>query len=148
MAEDSSRDRIRALVRDVLSKIPSEQTGESVPEPAKTTRFIDMAPEDSSMKMSPVTRDESSKMVITEDDVRGLDAGSVLRIGQSARMTPLAADIVKEKQIELVRRAPRRGSGASRTIAVGADHGGFKMKESLKLLLAEMGHRVHDFGTD
>ncbi|MBA3513630.1 MAG: ribose 5-phosphate isomerase B [Pyrinomonadaceae bacterium] len=33
-------------------------------------------------------------------------------------------------------------------IAIGADHGGFKMKEELKGFLAETGHRVHDFGTN
>ena len=33
-------------------------------------------------------------------------------------------------------------------IAVGADHGGFKMKEELKIFLSEAGHRVHDFGTN
>ncbi len=33
-------------------------------------------------------------------------------------------------------------------IAVGADHGGFKMKEELKSLLNELGHQVHDFGTN
>jgi ribose 5-phosphate isomerase B len=33
-------------------------------------------------------------------------------------------------------------------IAVGADHGGFKMKEELKNFLIESGHRVHDFGTN
>jgi ribose 5-phosphate isomerase B len=33
-------------------------------------------------------------------------------------------------------------------IAVGSDHGGFKMKEELKKLLSELGHRVHDFGTN
>jgi ribose 5-phosphate isomerase B len=33
-------------------------------------------------------------------------------------------------------------------IAVGADHGGFKMKEELKALLKELGHQVHDFGTN
>src|SRR6185369_11373222 len=93
-----------------------------------------------------VTRDESSKNVITEDDVRGLEPGAVLRIGEDARLTPLAADIVKERNIELVRRASRRGSKASKLIAVGADHGGFQMKEELKVLLAELGHKVQDFG--
>ncbi|MBA3255189.1 MAG: ribose 5-phosphate isomerase B [Pyrinomonadaceae bacterium] len=33
-------------------------------------------------------------------------------------------------------------------IAVGADHGGFKMKEELKGFLGEAGHRVRDFGTN
>ena len=67
--------------------------------------------------------------------MRGLEAGAVLRIGEDARLTPLAADIVNEKKIEIVRRASRRGSKASKIVAVGADHGGFKMKEELKVVL-------------
>jgi ribose 5-phosphate isomerase B len=70
----------------------------------------------------------------------------VLRIGEDARLTPLAADIVSERKIEIVRRASRRGSRASKIVAVGADHGGFKMKEELKVVLSELGHRVQDFG--
>jgi ribose 5-phosphate isomerase B len=60
----------------------------------------------------------------------------------------LAADIVSEKRIELLRRVPRRGSKTSRLIAVGADHGGFKMKQELKAFLGGLGHQVHDFGTN
>jgi ribose 5-phosphate isomerase B len=149
MPEDNStRDRIRALVRDVLDKIPAEEGETAAPASESTaTRFIDVAPVNPSTSQS-VTRDESSKKVITEDDVRGLDAGAVLRIAEGARLTPLAADIVREKSIEIVRRTSRRGSTATRMIAVGADHGGFKMKQDLKAFLAEAGHRVHDFGTD
>jgi ribose 5-phosphate isomerase B len=33
-------------------------------------------------------------------------------------------------------------------IAVGADHGGFQMKQEVKAFLNELGHQVHDFGTD
>ena len=140
MADDSTRDRIRALVRDVL-----EKTG-SAPE-TTSTRFINTVPETKAQSAG-VTRDESSKSVITEDDVRGLEPGAVLRIGEDARLTPLAADIVKERQIEIVRRSSRRGSKTSKLIAVGADHGGFKMKEELKALLGQLGHKVQDFGTD
>src|SRR5262249_16710479 len=53
-----------------------------------------------------------------------------------------------ERQIEIVRRASRRGSKTTKLVAVGADHGGFTMKEELKGLLAQMGHRVQDFGTN
>jgi len=53
-----------------------------------------------------------------------------------------------KKNIEIVRRVPRRGSKATKLIAIGADHGGFKMKQELKAFLSESGHRVHDFGTD
>lgn len=138
MADDATRDRVRALVREVLEKAGPES-------PAPTpTRFVNTVSESSTQPA--VTRDESAKSVITEDDVRGLEPGAVLRIGEDARMTPLAADIVNEKKIEIVRRTSRRGSTASKLIAVGADHGGFKMKEELKGVLSDLGHRVQDFG--
>src|SRR5258708_4329180 len=102
MPEDhSTRDRIRAVVRDVLDKIPPEEA--NAPAPAKDslpTRFIDTAPAPPGTRTA-ITRDESSKKVITEDDVRGLERGEVLRIAEGARLTPLAADIVREKQIEI-----------------------------------------------
>jgi ribose 5-phosphate isomerase B len=148
---DSNRDRIRALVRDVLDKaIPADDASGDARAASHTqtaTRFIDTAPK-SSTSEAPISRDESSKMVITEDDVRGLEQGAVLRIAEGARLTPLAADIVAEKGIELIRRVPRRGSKSVKMVAVGADHGGFKMKEELKSFLADQGHRVHDFGTN
>lgn len=146
------RDRIRALVRDVLNKIPpAEPSASNQPvasSSAPASRFVDTIPTSSSEASNSVTRDESSKMVITEDDVRGLEAGSVLRIAEGARLTPLAADIVKDRRIELVQRISRHGSQASKLVAVGADHGGYKMKEELKRLLIELGHRVQDFGTN
>jgi ribose 5-phosphate isomerase B len=153
MAEDhATRDRIRALVRDVLNQAtpadvdsaPEPTTGEAAP----ASRFTDFAPKNLPTPEAPITRDESSKAVITEDDVRGLEKGAVLRIAEGARLTPLAADIVSERQIEIVRRVPRRGSKTSKLVAVGADHGGFPMKEELKTFLSELGHRVHDFGTN
>lgn len=142
MDDNSQRDRIRALVRDVLDKALPEEASDATP-----SRFIDVSRPPAQNDTTP-TRDESSKTVITEDDVRGLENGSVLRIAEGARLTPLAADLVKEKGIEITRRVPRRGSRASKMIAVGADHGGFKMKEELKSFLNELGHQVHDFGTN
>ena len=147
---DETRDRVRALVREVLAKAspPGAITQpEQPPRPEQpASRFVQVAPENEST--ANITRDESSKSVITEDDVRGLESGAVLRISEDARMTPLAADIIREKQIEIVRRSSRRGSKISKLIAVGADHGGFPMKEELKAYLVELGHRVHDFGTN
>ncbi len=148
MADQSNRDRIRALVRNVLDQAtPTEGSADKQGAERTATRFIDTAPQ-STLAEATVTRDESSKVVITEDDVRGLERGAILRIGEGVRLTPLAADIVNEKGIELVRRIPRQGSQASKMIAVGSDHGGFKMKEELKGFLSEAGHRVHDFGTN
>jgi ribose 5-phosphate isomerase B len=149
MADDATRDRVRALVRDVLSKaVPAEFETSTSPQPAPTSAsFTPSAPPAPSPGPT-VTRDESAKLVITEDDVRGLERGSVLRIAEGARLTPLAADIIKDRGIEVVRRVPRSGLTQKRTVAIGADHGGFPMKEELKAFLGELGHRVHDFGTN
>jgi ribose 5-phosphate isomerase B len=162
---DSTRDRVRALVREVLKNAapaeeadgsegshadgPAARTVSGVDAPARA-RVVDVAPSARAQE-SPArdyTHDESSKSVITEDDVRSLPEGARLRVAEGARLTALAADIVRERRIELVRRAPRRGARAEKIVAVGADHGGYPMKEELKKLLAELGHRVRDFGTN
>jgi ribose 5-phosphate isomerase B len=146
MADEATRDRVRALVRDVLSKTMPDSPAQHSPATAQASG----GPHQNvpSTASSAVTRDESAKLVITEDDVRGLERGAVLRIAENARLTPLAADIVSERGIEIVRRVSRSGSKQIKTVAVGADHGGFPMKEELKTFLAELGHRVHDFGTN
>ncbi|MFN2497890.1 MAG: ribose 5-phosphate isomerase B [Pyrinomonadaceae bacterium] len=144
MDDNITRDRIRALVRDVLDKALPEETS-FTSQPASSP-FIDTAPK-AKAGVAP-TVDESSKTIITEDDVRDLAAGSVLRIAESARLTPLASDIVSDKNIQIVRRLPRRGSDSSKLVAIGADHGGFKMKEELNAFLSSLGHHVHDFGTN
>ena len=174
--EPSTRDRVRALVREVLNNaLPEEESGgasqtvspssASAPPAAASSPTITPAsspprattsvlPQGSAKSPAsaadekPIARDESSKTVITEADVHGLERGARLRIAEGARLTPLAADIVREQGIELVRRPTRRGSRESRSIAVGADHGGYPLKEELKIHLAELGQRVRDFGTN
>ena len=153
----TTRDRVRALVREVLDNALPDAEEEPLPGSAASPAPISSSnappplasPRSASPELVelPVARDESSKSVITEDDVRGLAEGARLRIAEGARLTPLAADVVRERRIELVRRAARRGSGQAKTLAVGADHGGYPLKEELKNFLAELGHRVRDFGT-
>jgi ribose 5-phosphate isomerase B len=148
MTDESTRDRVRALVREVLSNA-APQSGDAYTVssvPSSTSRFVDIVPAEDAPEGT--THDESSKQIITEDDIRGLESGARLQIAEGARLTPLAADIVNEKKINLLRRPSRRGSQTTKSIAVGADHGGFQMKEELKMLLSQLGHRVHDFGTD
>jgi ribose 5-phosphate isomerase B len=166
--EQSTRDRVRALVRDVLQNaLPEDEQDERPgaspsssasgaatptppPTPATPARIVEVAPTTTkaATEDDAVERDESSKTVITEGDVHDLAPGSRLRIAEGARLTPLAADIVRERRIELVRRRSRRGSRAERIVAVGSDHGGYALKEELKRLLSELGHRIRDFGTD
>lgn len=145
MSDNPTRESVRALVRDALQTAASDKAVAQVP----SSRFIDVAPPPPAAAPAPEwDRDESAKTVITEDDVRGLARGARLRIAENARLTPLAADLVQEQGIILLRRVPRRGSQKIQTIAVGADHGGYAMKEALKKFLADAGQNVRDFGTN
>ena len=90
--------------------------------------------------------DERGKRVITEREIRQADPGDTLRIDESALITPLAEDLVRERGIK-IERARRRSAASRQKIALGADHGGFEMKEALKLVLADLGHDYQDFGT-
>ncbi|MEJ7711505.1 MAG: hypothetical protein WKF84_16980 [Pyrinomonadaceae bacterium] len=92
-ADRETRDRVRALVRDVLKNAqPSdderaEEEGASVGKKTLSAAASTPAPLPTEL---PFARDESAKQVITEDDVRGLEEGARLRIAESARLTPLA----------------------------------------------------------
>ncbi|MDP3775734.1 MAG: RpiB/LacA/LacB family sugar-phosphate isomerase, partial [Gemmatimonadales bacterium] len=105
----------------------------------------------------------SKARAITEADVRRAAGGArTLAVAKGAVVTPAARDLAKQLGVALVStgdgsREPgavpsTRDAGtapASRlpTIALGADHGGFPMKEHLKGVLAELGHDVLDVGT-
>jgi ribose 5-phosphate isomerase B len=124
--DEQNRDAIRSLVREAVRR----QVGGSA----------DGAP-------APELVDESVKTVITEADVRDLAAGAALLVRQEAILTPAAQDLIRERGIEVRRRAARVGSGARRIVAVASDHGGFTMKERLKRHLDQLGHVPRDFGT-
>ncbi|HVE56949.1 MAG TPA: ribose 5-phosphate isomerase B [Pyrinomonadaceae bacterium] len=144
MAEDKeTRERVRELVKQVLANVPlEEEPAENYPQRVVVNSLQDKVDKE-------FDRDESAKTLITEDDLRGLEAGAKLRISENARFTPLANDIIGEKGIVLVKKSSRRAAVTKiRTIAVGADHGGFEFKEKLKNFLSELGLNVRDFGTN
>jgi len=144
MAEDKeTRDRVRELVKQVLESVPLEEEPQQETFP---TRVVVNSLQDKIDKE--YDRDESAKSLITEDDLRGLDAGAKIRVAENAKFTPLAQDIVREKNIELIRKSSRRGSLKVKTVAVGCDHGGFEYKEKLKDFLNELDLQVRDFGTN
>ncbi len=91
--------------------------------------------------------DESVKHVITESDVQSVPAQAKLLLREDAIITPAALDLLRERGIELRYRTQPQRAGARRVIALGADHGGFEMKEALKKMLAESGFATRDFGT-
>jgi ribose 5-phosphate isomerase B len=141
----STRERVRAMVREVLASVPAE--AESPVEKANEPEHVIV----NSLKEKrerEYDRDESSKSLITEDDLRGLEYGSRVRVGANAKFTPLAQDIVSEKGIELIIKQSRDAGLVIRSVAVGADHGGFEMKEQLKTFLSDLGVQVRDFGTN
>ncbi len=86
--------------------------------------------------------DLTDKTLITEEDIRAANAGVTLRISGKALVTPLAADLAREKRIALERVARRP------KIAIASDHGGFEMKEELKGLLDELDFPYEDLGTN
>ena len=144
-----TRERVRALVRQVLATVPTEgepalasPTGtQHVPEHVIVNSLQDKVGKEYDL-------DESAKSLLTEDDLRGLEPGSKIRVAENVMFTPLANDIINDLQIELIRKAPRKNTSKVRSVAVGADHGGFKMKHQLVSFLTDLGLQVRDFGTD
>lgn len=142
-----TRDRIRELVKQVLATVPTE--GDS-----SSPDMADESPEHvvvNSLKDKvgkEFDRDESAKSLLTEDDLRGLEPGSRLRVAENVKFTSLANDIINERKIELIRKESRHNTTKVRSVAIGADHGGFKMKEQLKAFLSDRGLQVRDFGTE
>ena len=89
--------------------------------------------------------DERGKRVITEHEIRPASYGDTLRIDEGAILTPLAQDLARERDIRI--ESVRRRAARRKRIALGADHGGFEMKEEVKRVLADLGHDYQDLGT-
>ena len=140
----NTRERVRALVREVLESVPAEEPVET-PDKAPEHLVVNSLREKAEREFD---RDESSKSLITEDDLRGLEAGARVRISENAKFTPLAHDIVADRQIVLIRKKPRTDGLKVRSVAIGSDHGGFNQKEDLKTFLSQLGLQVRDFGTN
>lgn len=147
---NETRDRVRELVRQVLASVPTEGEGSPITSAAAASTggvehvIVNSLQEKMGREWD---RDESAKSLITEDDLRGLDAGSRVRVAENAKFTPLASDIVNDLQLELIRKAPRKSPVKIRSVAIGADHGGYRLKEQIKGYLADFGLNVRDFGT-
>ena len=81
-------------------------------------------------------------------------AGGRLTVPIDAAVTPLARDTAMERRVQLVRESgavpsasPSPATREDRTVALGADHGGYEMKEELRAYLGELGYKVVDCGT-
>jgi len=147
-SKKETRDRVRALVQQVLAAVPTEGEEHSPPPPvgrAPQHVVVNSLREHHGREFD---RDESAKNLLTEDDLRGLEPGSRLRVAENVKFTALAEDIVSERGIQLIRKTSRQNTTKIRSVAIGADHGGFNFKEQLKSYLTELGLQVRDFGTE
>jgi len=148
MTDKETRDRVRELVRQVLASVPTE--GESQSAAAVSSGEVEHVVVNSLQEKlgREWDRDESAKSLITEDDLRGLEPGSRVRIAINAKFTPLADDLAGDLKLELIRKEARQSAVKVRSVAIGSDHGGFKTKEQLKSFLGDLGLNVRDFGTE
>jgi ribose 5-phosphate isomerase B len=140
--ENETRNRVRDLVREVLAKTPLE----SEPKVQLIEHVVVNSLRDEVGKE--FDRDESAKSLLTEDDLRGLESGAKVRIAENVKFTPLAHDIIRERNLQLIKKSERKSSTKVSSIAIGCDHGGYETKENLKIFLDDLGFRVHDFGTN
>jgi ribose 5-phosphate isomerase B len=84
--------------------------------------------------------------VYTGEDI---PAQGELIVPRGSLFTGVASDLIRERGIEVREVDPREMPGlppAEKTIAMGADHGGFRMKETLKPVVARLGWHVRDVG--
>lgn len=120
-------EEIEALVRQVINRVMGE---------AKT---------------HPLAHASGKRPLLTADHIQQHPPNSTYAVPPNALITPLARQVALERHIRLEegdasQPAPTTGKPA---IAIGADHGGYSLKEALKKMLATThpDHEVVDCGT-
>jgi len=93
--------------------------------------------------------------IITEADARVLARGETVELARGGHVTPLAADTLKERRVNVIREGRISVDESSlvpradiRTIAIASDHGGVKLRHTLVTFLRGRGIAVHDLGSD
>jgi ribose 5-phosphate isomerase B len=89
------------------------------------------------------------RRIVTGEEVRALPEGSLLELPQDAIVTDVAREWIEKRKIRVV--DPSSHSRAARPepvqVAIGSDHAGFEMKQSLASYLHEIGASFLDCGT-
>ena len=110
---------------------------------------------DADESRAPSSPDTTKRPLITEKDVEVIPTGGELRFPAEGIVTPRAREVALERKVSLSPESSPVGTPSatstsapgSKVIALGADHGGFAMKEVLKAYLEELGYAVKDCGT-
>lgn len=102
----------------------------------------------------------AGRPLLDEETVRRMPAGSTQTIGRDVIITPLARQVALERRIRLevadnpaVEQAISSPTGqqtaaGEKVVALGADHGGYTLKDTLKKVVSEAGYGVIDCGTN
>ena len=97
--------------------------------------------------------------ILTESDVQGVSPGGELVVPPGALVTPLARQVAMDRRVTLSSSPSpsasplpgvwesRSNLGGGKVIALGADHGGYQLKQDLFGYLTELGFKVQDCGT-
>jgi len=90
--------------------------------------------------------------LLTSQEVERLEPGSKIRIEPGTLVTPMAREIALARKILIEETPAKAGQSApapatGKVVALGADHGGYELKEMLKTFLTELGYEVLDVGT-
>ena len=83
---------------------------------------------------------------VTSEDV---PRSGELRVPMGAIFTPSARELAEARAIRIIELPAGQAAPAAppeQTIALGADHGGFRLKEAIKPLLADLGLETRDVG--
>lgn len=128
MTPSPTEAQVRRLVQQSLEKL----LGRAAPQPA-------------GRELSAVAR----RPIVDARQIAEAAAGSTLIVSPSAVVTPLARDLALERNVTIATGlpTPQPSGPAEKTVAIGADHGGFGLKEQLKPLIAKLGWQVVDCGT-
>jgi len=102
------------------------------------------------------SRPVAARPLVMEADVQAVPVGGQFSVPQEALITPLARQAALERHVTLsptpTPSHPHTPtlcpSTGQRVVAIGADHGGYELKEMLKGYLGELGYGVVDCGTD
>jgi ribose 5-phosphate isomerase B len=100
------------------------------------------------------------KPLITAADLESVPQNSVLDVTEDTLITPLAHEDAERRGIifravsqsrahdPAVAKTEGLPEKSARIVAIGADHGGFELKQQLKSHLRDWGYQVLDLGTD
>lgn len=88
-----------------------------------------------------------SRPLLDEETLRATPSNTTLTVAPDSLITPLARQVAQERNITLQTATPAHTSGARHVVAIGADHGGYELKEALKAMLAA-DYDIIDCGTN